>query len=382
MVTAVAIVPLAYAAHELVNAVFALAFAPVFGAVGVIVALRQPRNAVGWLLIGVALLVGGSFDVETYTYLIYHVGDHGLPFARIAVALGPCWYPGLVLLPLPILLFPDGRLPSPRWRWVFALYAVNGAVTLATVAWLDAPALLDRHIRVDSSGQLPTIDNPVGWESRVLHASLLLFLTLSLVFALRQVLEFRRSTGIRRQQLKSMLGGGGVCLAGLLLTAVLGGFAGHFWYVVSNAAFLGIVALPIGIGVGILRYRLYEIDRLISRTLSYAVLTAALVGVFVAVVAVTTRVLPFSSPVAVAASTLAAAALFNPLRLRVQRLVDRRFNRARYDAELIVAAFAARLQDAVDLETVSADLLSAVHSMHPAHASVWIRPRSGTPSGV
>jgi hypothetical protein len=382
LVAAVAIVPLAYAAHELIDAVFPIAFAPVFGAVGVIVALREPRNAVGWMLIGVALLVGGSFDVETYAYLIYHVGDHGLPFGRIAVALSPCWYPGLVLLPLPILLFPDGRLPSRRWRWVLWLYAVDGAVTLATVGWLDAPALLNRHIRVDSSGQLPAIDNPVGWESAVLHATLLLFLALSLLFVLRQVLAFRQSTGIRRQQLKSMLAGGGVCIAGLILTVVAGGFGGHFWYVVSNAAFLGINALPIGIGVGILRYRLYEIDRLISRTLSYAVLTATLVGVFVAVVAVTTRLLPFSSPVAVAASTLAAAALFNPLRLRVQRLVDRRFNRARYDAELIVAAFAARLQDAVDLETVSADLLSAVHSMHPAHASVWIRPRSGNPDAA
>jgi hypothetical protein len=379
LILAVAIVPLAYAAHELVDAVFPIAFAPVFGAVGVIVALRQPRNAVGWMLVGVALLVGGSFDVETYAYLIYHVGDHGLPFGRIAVALAPCWYPGLVLLPLPILLFPDGRLPSRRWRWVMLLYAVNGAVTIATVAWLDAPALLDRHIHVDASGQIRAIDHPTGWESAALHVSLLVFLVLALVFVLRQVLAFRHSTGMRRQQLKSMLTGGGVCLAGLVVTVVAGGIGGQFWYVVSNGAFLAINALPIGIGVGILRYRLYEIDRLISRTLSYAVLTATLVGVFVGVVAVTTRVLPFSSPVAVAASTLAAAGLFNPLRLRVQRLVDRRFNRARYDAETIVAAFAARLQDAVDLETVSSDLLSAVRSVQPAHASVWIRPRRSNP---
>ena len=378
MLAAVTIVPLAYAAHELVDAAFPIAFAPVFGAVGVIIALRQPRNAVGWLLIGVALLVGGSFDVETYAYLIYHVGDHGLPFGRIAVALSPCWYLGLMLLPLPILLFPDGRLPSPRWRWAVALYGVNALATLATVGWLDAPALLDRHIRVDASGQIRAIDHPTGWESAVLHATLLIFLVSTLLFVARQVLAFRRASGMYRQQLKSMLTGGGVCLGGLVLTIALGGISGQIWYVLSNAAFLGINALPIGIGVGILRYRLYEIDRLISRTLSYAVLTATLVGVFVAIVAVTTRVLPFSSPVAVAASTLAAAALFNPLRLRVQRLVDRRFNRARYDAETIVAAFATRLQEAVDLETVSSDLLSAVRSVQPTHASVWIRPRSGS----
>jgi hypothetical protein len=379
LVTAVAIVPLAYAANELVDAVFPIAFAPVFGAVGALVAFRQPRNAVGWMLIGVALLVGGSFDVETYAYLIYHGGDHGLPLGRVAVALAPCWYPGVLLLPLPILLFPDGLLPSRRWLWVLPVYAANGAVTIATVAWLDAPALVDRHIHVDSSGQIRAIDHPVGWESAVLHASVLLFLALALAFALRQVLAFRHATGVRRQQLKSMLTGGGVCLAGLVVSVTTGGIGGQFWYVVSDGSFLAIIALPVGIGVGILRYRLYEIDRLISRTLSYAVLTATLVGVFVSIVAVTTRVLPFSSPVAVAASTLAAAALFNPLRLRVQRLVDRRFNRARYDAETIVAAFAARLQDAVDLETVSSDLLSAVRSVQPSHASVWIRPPTSNP---
>ena len=134
-------------------------------------------------------------------------------------------------------------------------------------------------------------------------------------------------------------------------------------------------------GVGILKYRLYEIDRLISRTISYAILTGLLAGVFLGIVGLTTHVLPFSSPVGVAASTLAAAALFNPLRLRVQRLVDRRFNRARYDADAIVAAFTLRLRDAVDLDTVRHELLAAVDgAVKPAHASVWIRPpapRSG-----
>ena len=130
--------------------------------------------------------------------------------------------------------------------------------------------------------------------------------------------------------------------------------------------------------MGILKFRLYEIDRLISRTISYAVLTATLVAVFAGIVTLTTRVLPFSSPVAVATSTLAAAALFNPLRVRVQHLVDRRFNRARYDSEATIATFAARLQVAVDLDTVRDDLLAAVSTVQPAHASVWIRPRAGS----
>ena len=149
---------------------------------------------------------------------------------------------------------------------------------------------------------------------------------------------------------------------------------------VGLVSFISVVALPVGIGVGILKYRLYDIDRLISRTLSYLIITGLLAGVFVGIVALATDVLPFSSPVGVAASTLAAAALFNPLRLRVQRLVDRRFNRARYDAEAIVAAFTLRLRDAVDLDTVRGELLAAVHgAVQPVHATVWIRPPDSRP---
>jgi hypothetical protein len=380
VVLVVAIVPLAYAAHETVDAVFPIAFAPAFGAVGVIVALRQPRNPIGWILLAVGLLVGGSFDVETYAYLIYHVGDHGLPLGRIAVALAPCWYPGLLLLPLPILLFPEGRLPSRRWRWALWVYAASGAVTLLTVAWLDAPALFARHIQVDGSGQIRAIDYPSGWESAALHAALLPFLALSVAFVLRQLLALRRSTGARRQQLKAMLSGGAIMVAGLLISLLAGNGSGQFWYVVSNVAFLAVNALPIGIGVGILRYRLYDIDRLVSRTLSYAILTALLVGIYVGVVTLATRALPFSSPIGVAASTLAAAALFNPLRTRIQHVVDRRFNRARYDAEAIVAAFTAHLRDAIDLETVQMRLGEAVdRTVEPGLVSLWIRPPATPP---
>jgi hypothetical protein len=134
------------------------------------------------------------------------------------------------------------------------------------------------------------------------------------------------------------------------------------------------IAVPVACGFAILRHGLYEIDRLISRTISYAIVTGLLVGTFLGIVVLATRVLPFSSPVAVAASTLAAAGLFNPLRLRVQRLVDRRYNRARYDAEATVAAFTARARDAVDLDTIGAELVRAVEqAISPAHASVWIR---------
>ena len=168
-----------------------------------------------------------------------------------------------------------------------------------------------------------------------------------------------------------------VLVASLVLSpTVPSGSSSGLWQVlVGSIAPLGIAALPIGMGIGILKYRLYDIDRLISRTLSYAIVTGLLIGVYVGLVTLATRVLPFSSPLGVAASTLAAVALFNPLRRRVQRLVDRRFNRARYDAEATIAAFARRVRDDVDLELVSSEFVRAVQtSVEPAHVSLWLRP--------
>jgi hypothetical protein len=144
--------------------------------------------------------------------------------------------------------------------------------------------------------------------------------------------------------------------------------------------FIAVVALPVSMGVAILRYRLYEIDRLISRTISYALLTAALAGVFVGLVVLLTDVLPFSSPVAVAASTLAAAALFAPLRGRLQHLIDRHFNRTHYDAQATVAAFTGRLHDATDIDSISGELVHTVeHTIAPRHTSIWIRPSPAGP---
>ena len=145
------------------------------------------------------------------------------------------------------------------------------------------------------------------------------------------------------------------------------------WTLVEGLAAIGILALPVSIGFGILRFRLYDIDRIISRTLAYAILTGTLVGIYAGLVLLATQVFRFHAPVAVAAATLAAAALFNPMRRRVQRVVDRRFNRARYDADQTVVAFAARLKDAVDLDTVRDDLAGVVQqALEPAHLSLWI----------
>jgi hypothetical protein len=179
------------------------------------------------------------------------------------------------------------------------------------------------------------------------------------------VLSWRRADGDRRQQLKWLACGGAVAVASLILAVSHG-----VWFLA------GLAALPVGIGVGILRYRLYDIDRIISRTLAYALVTGVLAGVYAGLVLLATKVLSVHSTVAVAAATLAAAALFNPLRVRVQRVVDRRFNRARYDADQTVAAFAARLKDAVDLDSVRDDLAGVVNqALEPAHVSVWISDR-------
>jgi hypothetical protein len=153
------------------------------------------------------------------------------------------------------------------------------------------------------------------------------------------------------------------------------------WAITTNSAIwevliLGFAALPLSIGLGILKYRLYEIDRLISRTVAYAIMTGLLVGVYAGLVLLATHVLSFHSPVAVAASTLAAVAMFSPVRRRVQHAVDRRFNRARYDADQTIAAFAARVKEAVDLDSVEAELASAVQqALEPTHVSVWVGQR-------
>jgi hypothetical protein len=245
--------------------------------------------------------------------------------------------------------------------------------------WQDAIGIAARHIRVDSNGELVSSDSGFG-GSAVKGVMAISFVAFCVACVGRQILAYRRSTGVRRQQLKWLMSGGALSIGGLVLAMAISNAGNPVLHVVGFVSFVSVAALPVGIGVGILRYRLYEIDRLISRTLSYLIVTGLLAGVFVGTVVVATDVLPFSSPVAVAASTLAAAALFNPLRRRVQHLVDRRFNRTRYDADAIVAAFAMRLRAAVDLDTIRYELLDAVgRAVEPAHASLSIRPPSERP---
>jgi hypothetical protein len=352
-------------------------FGVTFTAVGVVVARREPRNPMGWLLLGAALSIQVGSDAPSYAYLDYKNHHGALPLGPVAVLLSGAWSYGFLIVPLIILLFPDGR-PGPRWRWPLRAYlALSGVFIAATLAL----AVDDLRLRVpvDVSGNLIGLNQPTSvntWFAPFFYAGFLSCFVLAIATVVHQALRYRRATGERRQQLKWLGAGGSICVV-FFLTTVLWS---HAPAIFGDLFFpLALTALPVTIGVGILRYRLYEIDRLISRGLSYAILTALLVGTFIGLIALTTDVLAISSRVGVAASTLAAAALFNPLRKRIQHLVDRRFNRARYDAEATVAAFTARLRDAVEIDAIRADLLDVVNrAVQPTHASIWIR---GGPSG-
>ena len=357
----------------------AMAFAAVCGLVGMLVARRQPGNPEGWLLLGLAVCAIALFDSGLYAVLDYHLRDGRLPLGELAVflrgAIGP---PLLFLFAAVILLFPDGRLARP-WKWVLWAYLV--VVLLATVGLAagEAGALAAGRVQVDVNGSYSGQGSPGGLLGTLAADTGFSFVLLPLfwlAFAVRQVLSWRRASGERRQQLKWLMSGSVIALAGLLLIAFGPPNDELPGRVIRDLAFVCLAALPASIGIGILKYHLYDIDRIISRTLAYAILTSLLIGVYTGVVLLATHVLPLSSPVAVAASTLAAVALFSPLRRRVQRVVDRRFNRARYDADKTVAAFAARLQDAVDLDSLRDDLTSVVrNALEPAHVSVWISPR-------
>ena len=377
----IADVPLARLAHQSVNASggsLPVWFSAAFGVVGFVVAWRKPRNPLGWVILGGAAFGALSEDASFYTVADYRLHHGGLPLGWVGLLAQPGWAPAIVLLGLVFLLFPDGKPPSPRWRWVLWAYLAVGILWIASAFTLTVGAIIGHHLQVDPSGNLVALNNTAhnaAWWNAVTLVGAVVLAVCWLASLAAQALSYRRSSGERRQQLKWLLTGtaiGGACLA-ISLTS---GSRSGFLHILSIIAIVGGLALPLAIGVAIFRYRLFDIDRLISRTLAYAIVTALLIGVYAGIVLLATQVVSITTPVAVAAATLAAAALFNPLRRRVQRAVDRRFNRARYDADKTVAAFAARLQDAVDLDTVQDDLASVVHqALEPAHVSVWISQR-------
>jgi hypothetical protein len=344
-------------------------------AVGSVVAARRPENPIGWLLSASGLLVAVALLAGQYAIYTLVARPGVLPGGRAVLWLsGWPFDAGLLLVPLVLLLFPDGRLPSPRWRPV-----VRFAVAVYVIA-LVGRALAPGPINPDEFGPL---DNPLGVEAAaglapvVQSVVTVLMLAVMLASAVAVLVRLRRARGIERQQLKWFAYAATLLAVAVSVAVVLPSLGGNMVDTVTIVAALA--ALPVAIGIAVLRYRLYEIDRLINRTLVYGLLTALLGAVYAAGVFVLGDLLDPAagdSELAVAASTLAVAALFQPLRRRVQALVDRRFNRARYDAARTVERFSTRLRDQVDLDTLSAELVAVVdHTMQPERVSLWLRPR-------
>ena len=334
--------------------------------VGALVAARRPGNPLGWMLLGFFLLSGAP--AGGYAYLDYGMHHGRLPLGMGAVALAAAWPIWLVLIALFLWLFPDGRLPAGRWRRMSVALVVAGVLLGLAASAGNFVAVAGHAIPIDASGNPAA--NPAGAWAIVLYVLVVAVLASCLTWLIVQVPKYRRSSGERRQQLKWLYSGAVVLVVSAAISAQSSGDSSSPWQAIGA---VGLAVLPVCIGVAVLKYRLYEIDRIISRVISYALLTALLAGVFAGIVLLATRVLEVRTPVVVAASTLAAAALFNPLRKRVQHAVDRRFNRTRYNAEALVAAFTARLRQTVDLDTVQGDLVGVIEeAFQPSRISVWL----------
>ena len=353
------------------EALFGLGFLSL-ALIGALVASRLPGNKLGWVLLA---LVG--FSVIGYVSSQYSIDaliqDPGsLPFGDFAAWVsGWAWIPGTALLVTFVpLLFPDGHLPSPRWRWVArAAAAVMGAMILA--AWFMPGPVQEFEDR--------RIHNPIGiegadWIEGVFGLAFPCIAVLALLSAVSLFARYRRGDPVQRQQLKYMGFAAVLTAAAIALETAF-----NKWLpaVISEYSFLvGIFAIAAGAGLAIFKYRLYDIDLVINRTLVYGGLTASLAGIYLALVFALQTLLPVStdSDLAVAGSTLAVAALFRPLRGRIQGFIDRRFYRRRYDAARTLQSLGRRLRDEVDLTTLEDDVLGVVRdTVRPSHASLWMR---------
>jgi hypothetical protein len=337
-----------------------------------LIATRQPANLIGWLVLLtgfiVALAVACSFYVAWYT-----VDPASVPGAPFALELmNGCWLLLVgVVLPRLLIIFPDGRLPSPRWRvvdWLQLLIAGMIVILLVTPGDLDSGTGIENPFGIAGLEDIGMFIYRFGLPL-VVAAAVAGFLSL--------IVRFRRSRGPERSQLKWIAWAGAIFALGTLADAILPPIAPWSDPITYLVWVTGFVLLPVAIGIAVLRYRLYEIDRLISRTIAYGVVTVLLGLVFVgAVLALGTVLASFTAgdTLAVAGSTLAVAALFQPLRRRVQTAVDRRFDRDRYDGERLVAAFGERLRNQTDLRAVRDDLVDVIESsLHPDDIAVWLR---------
>src|SRR5215211_979525 len=338
--------------------------------VGALVASRRPRHPVGWLLLGFALsqTASGVITASVAYGLVARPG--ALPAAHVVARYYPATgAAALALLSLVLLLTPTGSLPSARWRWWAVITAATPLALVLVVAVV--PGRLDPQLLLASS---PFSDRALGGVLLVATRVALAVTALAVAVAAGSlVVRFRRAHGVERQQLRW------VALAAALMVlagpVVLVPVALESPVLVDWVSAVWVVVLPVAVGAAVLRYRLYDLDRIISRTLAYGLLTLLLGGGYAVVVLGLGQLLGRESPLVVAAATLAVAALFQPARRRVQAVVDRRFNRRRHDTTRIIEGFGTRLRDQVDLDTLTADLLAVVdQTMQPTQASLWLRP--------
>ncbi len=341
-----------------------------FATVGALVASRQPRNAVGWIFGAIALLVSFSLAGGEWAGYAFVESPGSLPGGSVAGWLYLwAWFPAIALIAFVPLLFPDGRIPGPRWRVVlWGLILLLVGMTLAT--WF-----VPGPMNGDEKPAWP--DNPLGinavddFYEATNNIPTIAFFVLLLASLASMIVRFRRSRGDERQQLKWMLFAVLVLTLSVGITEALGIDTGDLVFAVTIALF------PAALGVAMLKYRLYDVDVVIRKTLVYGALTAILAATYVGIVIATQAALDTvtgGSDLAIAVSTLVVAALFLPVRSRVQGLVDRRFYRRRYDAQRTLEAFGVRVRDEVDLPALSGDLRGVVEeTMQPAHVSLWLR---------
>jgi hypothetical protein len=349
-----------------------------FAVLGLILSLRRPANPIGWLYAASGLVWSLSVPGDAWVDNLIRQG-RPLPLAaQFEVAIGePRWALAIALgVTLPLLLLPDGRLRSRRWRP--AVWASVAGAVLVEVAGSLAPGQLDSWPianPIGLGGVAGAVANVLESVGLVLHVSSLAAALVCLV------LRFRSSRGVERQQLRWVAAGATGTVVGLLAVVGLGtleqvyGLLPGAWLV---AIALVLPCLPVTVAVAVLRYRLYDLDRIISRTLAYGLLTVLLAGGYALAVVGLGQLLGRKSTLVVAAATLAVAAALQPARRRVQGAVDRRFNRRRHDAARIIETFGDRLREQVDLDTLSVELLAVANqTMQPTRASLWLRPPHG-----
>lgn len=345
--------------------------APVcFAAVGWLITVRRPDNVIGPLCLAFAFAFATYFPID----LLVRLGTTGMPVELAATFSSASDAPGFIAVAMILVLFPDGHYPSTRWRWTGFVAIVGSAASLIGFA-LDAGPL----------AAYPSVTNPIGvqgFPGSVLGELGYIALVMLLIASIAALAtRWRRGRPVERAQLRWVSGAAAIFFAAEALNLATFDPANPFGAPIPFVlASTGTVLVPMAIGVAVLRYRLYEIDRLISRTIGWALVTGVLVAVFVGGVLALQALLgdvTEGETLAVAVSTLVAFAIFQPVRQRIQRAVDHRFDRARYDAEHIAAAFAEQLRDQVDLDALAAELqVTATRAVRPTSATVWLPSRA------